>query len=523
MKSKNIKTALISVFDKSGIVEFSKKLIKKNIKLFSTEGTANILRKNKINVTNISDYINFPEIMDGRLKTLHYQIYAGVLYRKGIDDHIIKKYSIIPFDLVIANFYSFDEKESWKNEKMKEILKYIDIGGPAIVRAAAKNYEHISILVDNKDYLLFDKHLENNTLSINERMRLAMKAFEYTAMYEKKIFTFFKKKVTSLKKKEETFPSILNMQFFKKKNLSYGENKHQKGAFYTEKKVFSGSIGNVEKIQGKKLSLNNIYDADIALECVKEFIEPTCVIIKHGNPCGVASAENLHQAYKLAYESDSSSAFGGIIAFNKILDSVTALEILNKQFVEVIIFPDITSSALKIFKKKPNIRLLSVGYFTNKKNFLDFKSVTNGLLIQEKDQLSIDVKKWKIVTKRIPTEEEKKDAIFAWKIVKFIKSNGIVYVKNRVTLGIGAGQTSRLCSVKVANMKLLNQNKKKYNNIIMASDAFLPFSDSIKEANKLNIKTVIQPGGSIRDQEVKKEADKCHMTMIFTNFRHFKH
>ncbi|CAL4317976.1 bifunctional phosphoribosylaminoimidazolecarboxamide formyltransferase/IMP cyclohydrolase [Buchnera aphidicola] len=523
MKLKNIKTALISVFDKSGIVEFAKKLIQKNVKLFSTEGTANLLRKNKISVTNISRYINFPEIMDGRLKTLHYQIYAGILYRKGIDDSIINKYSIIPIDLVIANFYPFNEKKKIKNEKIQEVLKYIDIGGPTIVRAAAKNYERVSILVDYKDYSLFDEHLEKNTLSINERMRLAMKAFKYTAIYEVGISNFFEKKVNNLKIKKENFPEILNLQFSKKNNLSYGENQHQKGSFYVEKEISSGSIGNVKKIQGKELSFNNIYDADIALECVKEFTKPTCVIIKHGNPCAVASGKSLHQAYILAYESDPSSAFGGIIAFNKILDSSTAVEILNKQFVEVIIFPDITKKSLKIFQKKPNIRLLSVGNFINKKNSLDFRSVTNGLLIQEKDQLLIDMNKWKIPTKRVPNEKEKKDAIFAWKIVKFIKSNGIVYVKNQVTIGIGAGQTSRLCSVKIANMKLLNQNKKNYKNIIMASDAFLPFSDSVKEANKFNIKTIIQPGGSIRDEEVLKEANKYKIAMIFTNSRHFKH
>ncbi|WP_343153717.1 bifunctional phosphoribosylaminoimidazolecarboxamide formyltransferase/IMP cyclohydrolase [Buchnera aphidicola (Mindarus keteleerifoliae)] len=523
MELKNIKTALISVFEKSGIVEFARELVKNNIKLFSTEGTANLLKKNKIKVYNISNYINFPEIMEGRLKTLHYQIYAGVLYKKGIDDSILKRYSIIPFDLVVANFYPFSKKENVKDRDIENVLNYIDIGGPAIVRAAAKNFKYVSILVDSKDYSSFVKNLNDNKLSFNERMRLAMKAFKYTFSYEQKIFNFFNERVNNLNKTKKKFPKILNMQFFKKNDFLYGENKHQKGAFYTEKKILSGSIANIKKIQGKKLSLNNIYDADIAIECVKEFDQPTCVIVKHGTPCGVATNKNLRKAYILAYESDSISAFGGIIAFNKILDFETASEIIKKQFVEVVVFPDITLDAIKVFKNKPNVRLLSVGHFEDEKKSLDFKSVSNGLLIQEKDQILINSKNWKIVTQRNPTKKEKEDAIFAWKVVKFVKSNGIVYVNDSVTIAIGSGQPNRLSSIEIANKKLSNKNRKSYKNIVMASDAFLPFSDSIKEANKSNITTIIQPGGSIRDSKVIKEAEKYQMSIIFTNYRHFKH
>ncbi|ANZ22286.1 bifunctional phosphoribosylaminoimidazolecarboxamide formyltransferase/inosine monophosphate cyclohydrolase [Buchnera aphidicola (Diuraphis noxia)] len=526
MLSNNIiKNALISVSDKTNILEISKTLIKNKINLFSTGGTAQILKKNNIPVIKISDYTKFPEIMDGRVKTLHPKIMGGILRRKDKDQEIMDLYNIASIDIVIVNFYPFEKAQDNQNNKTDYVIDNIDIGGPTLVRASAKNYKNVIIIVDISDFPNIINSIKNNTMNIEKRFYLAKKAFEYTASYEKSISEYFIKQNTLKKTNlENLFPKEINFYFKKKQDLRYGENKHQKASFYIEKNILSsGTISSAKQIQGKMLSYNNISDANTALECVKEFDQPACVIVKHENPCGVAVSTTLQKSYLLAYDSDPISAFGGIVAFNVILDEKTAQNIINtKQFIEVIVVPEISISALKILKKKPNIRILITGKIQKNTIKIDFKRISDGLLLQEYDHQTIDLKKWDFVTQRIPTKQELEDCIFCWKVVKYVKSNAIVYGRNQTTISIGAGQMSRIYSAKLANIKIQDQNK----NIIgaaMASDAFFPFRDGIDSAASIGIHCVIQPGGSIRDKEIIQAANENNMTMIFTNKRHFKH
>ncbi|AHG61479.1 Purh [Buchnera aphidicola str. G002 (Myzus persicae)] len=519
-----IKNALISVSDKANIVEIAKTLIKNKIDLFSTGGTSKFLRKNKISVTEISDYTKFPEIMDGRVKTLHPKLMASILRRQDQDQEIMKLYDIIPIDMVIVNFYPFEKEQFVKENNIDDIINNIDIGGPTLIRAAAKNYKNVIVVVDLSDIPLIINSIHNNTMNIEKRFYLADKAFQYTFSYEKIISQFFTKKNTfKTDNQNNLFPKKINFSFIKKQDLRYGENQHQKASFYVESEILtSGTISSSNQIQGKCLSYNNISDADTALECVKEFTKPACVIVKHDNPCGVAVSNSLLESYLLAYQADPISAFGGIVAFNSVLDSKTAQEIIKKQFVEVIIIPEIKTSALKILKEKKNIRILVSGKIKKTKKGLDFKKITNGLLIQEHDYNNIDYKKWKFVTKRNPTKQELTDAIFCWKIARFVKSNAIVYGRNQVTIGIGAGQMSRIYSTKLANIKVKDQGF----NVIgatMASDAFFPFRDGIDSAASVGISCIVQPGGSIRDEEIIQTANDYNIAMIFTNQRHFKH
>ncbi|QCI20782.1 bifunctional phosphoribosylaminoimidazolecarboxamide formyltransferase/IMP cyclohydrolase [Buchnera aphidicola (Hyperomyzus lactucae)] len=519
-----IKNALISVSEKTNILAIAKILIKNKINLFSTGGTAQTLKKNNIPVIEIADYTKFPEIMNGRVKTLHPKIMGGILRRGDEDEDIMKLYNIHPIDIVIVNFYPFKNIQNTPKNNIDDIINNIDIGGPTLVRAAAKNYKHVIVIVDLRDVFSIINSINKNSMNIETRFNLASKAFQYTLSYEKIISKYFVEK-NSFKKTHinNLFPKKINFSFIKKQDLRYGENHHQKASFYIEKNLSqTGTVSNAHQIQGKTLSYNNIADADVALECVKEFSKPACVIVKHGNPCGVAISSNLLESYLLAYHADPVSAFGGIIAFNGILDEKIAEKIVTNHFVEVIIVPEINTFAIKILQKKENIRVLITGKLNKKQSGLDFKRTTNGLLVQEYDSCKIDYKSWNFVTKRSPTEQELQDSIFCWKVSKFVKSNAIVYGRNTVTIGIGAGQMSRIDSTKLANLKVKNQS----HNIIgatMASDAFFPFRDGVDSAASVGISCIIQPGGSIRDKEIIQAANEHNITMIFTNKRHFKH
>ena len=519
------KNALVSLSDKTDLLKIAKILTEKKINLFCTGGTADVLKKNKMPVLEISDYTNFPEIMDGRLKTLHPKIIGGILGRREKDQRIMKLHNLIPIDIVIVNFYPFEKIQNRKEFTIEEIIDNIDIGGPTLVRAAAKNYKDVIVIVDLSDFKSCIQLINTNTVSLETRFDLATKAFKYTALYEEIISKYFLKKNPYRKKYQKNiFPNEFQLNFIKKQDLRYGENQHQKSSFYIEKEILkSGTISSSNQIQGKNLSYNNICDADIALECVKEFSKPTCVIVKHGNPCGVSESNSLIKAYCSAYNADPISAFGGIIAFNCLLDLDTAQEIVKKQFVEVIIAPEIDEIALKILKRKKNIRLLVCGKIAKNKKGLDFKRITNGLLIQEYDCDEINVKNFDFVTNRLPTEKELEDAIFSWKVAKFVKSNAIVYSLNKTTIGIGAGQTSRIDATKLANLKVKDRNHNNTTGATMASDAFFPFRDGIDNAALIGISCIIQPGGSIRDKEVIESSNEHNISMIFTKKRHFKH
>jgi len=523
--NKVLKNALISLSDKIYLLEMAKILTKKRINLFATGGTAEILKKNNIPVIEISSYTKFPEIMDGRVKTLHPKIIAGILGRREKDKNTMKIHNLIPIDIVIVNFYPFEKIQQFKEKyRTEEIIDNIDIGGPKLVHAAAKNYKDVIVIVNSLDFKSIEKIINKQDISLEKRFDLASKAFQYTSHYEAKISEYFSKN-RNKEDKNNIFPNKIQINFIKKQDLRYGENQHQKASFYIEKKILkSGTISSSYQIQGKNLSYNNIYDADIALECAKEFSKPTCVIVKHGNPCGVAESDSLVKSYLSAYNSDPISAFGGIIAFNTILDVETAQEILKKeQFVEVIVAPQIDQKAIIKLKTKKNIRLLICGKIQKNDKGLDFKRITDGVLMQEYDCDKLNVKNLNFVTKRLPTEKELEDAIFSWTVAKFVKSNAIVYSFNKTTIGIGAGQTSRIDATNLANLKVKDR---KYHNITgasMASDAFFPFRDGIDSAAIVGIKCIIQPGGSIRDAEVIQSANEHNISMIFTNKRHFKH
>ncbi|QCI18604.1 bifunctional phosphoribosylaminoimidazolecarboxamide formyltransferase/IMP cyclohydrolase [Buchnera aphidicola] len=525
MLSNNIlKNALISLSDKTHLLEMSKILLEKKINLFSTGKTAKYLKNNNIPVTEISEYTKFPEIMDGRIKTIHPKIIGGILGRRNQDKKTMELYNILPIDIVIVNFYPFDKLNFEKEENIEEILKNIDIGGPTLVRSAAKNYKDVIVIVNFFDFKLVFNSLKNNYISIEKRLYLASQAFSYTSNYEKSIEQYFKNKhILNTKNQDVLFPNQINLTFTKKQNLRYGENQHQKSALYIQKEILiSGTISSSYQVNGKKLSYNNICDADIALECVKEFSQPACVIVKHGNPCGVSENTSLLQAYISAYKADPISAFGGIIAFNSMIDIETAKEIIKTQFIEVIIAPEINNISLEILKEKKNIRILITGKFKKSNEQTDFKKITNGLLLQEYNNDKIDIKKFDYITKRLPTKKELEDAIFCWKIVKYVKSNAILYGLNKTTISIGSGQTSRVDATQLANYKAKNRgfNTK---GATMASDAFFPFKDGVEKAACIGISCIIQPGGSIRDREVIECANKYNIAMIFTRQRHFKH
>ncbi|MFS1524157.1 bifunctional phosphoribosylaminoimidazolecarboxamide formyltransferase/IMP cyclohydrolase [Microbulbifer sp. 2304DJ12-6] len=517
-----IRRALISVSDKSGIIEFARQLCAMGVEILSTGGTHRQLEENGIPVMEVSNYTGFPEMMDGRVKTLHPLVHGGILGRRGTDDAVMDEHGIVPIDMVVVNLYPFTQTVSKPGASLEDAIENIDIGGPTMVRAAAKNHKDVAIVVNAGDYagIVDEMKANDGALSYASRFDLAMKAFEHTAAYDGAIANY----LGTLKGSEkQRFPHTYNSQFIKKLDLRYGENPHQKSAFYTETNPAEACVATATQLQGKALSYNNIADTDAALECVKAFDEPACVIVKHANPCGVAVAKALHKAYDLAFATDSESAFGGIIAFNRTLDGATARAIVERQFVEVIIAPSVSAEARQAVAEKKNLRLLVCGQWSAKPvPELDYKRVNGGLLIQERDDAIVTTANLKVVSRRQPSEKEIRDLLFTWKVAKFVKSNAIVYAKDGRTIGVGAGQMSRINSARIAAIKA-EQAGLSVQGSVMASDAFFPFRDGIDNAAAAGIQAVIQPGGSLRDEEVIAAADEHDMAMVFTGLRHFRH
>ena len=518
-----IKQALISVSDKTGIVEFAQALSQCSVTILSTGGTAKELKNAGIDVIEVSDYTGFPEMLDGRVKTLHPKIHAGILAQRDLPAHmeIMERMSFSAIELVVVNLYPFSETIAKVSSSLEEAIENIDIGGPTMVRAAAKNYKNVTVVTDPEDYNSVLNEIRSNDCIVSQeyRFHLACKAFSHTAAYDSVISNY----LTGISSdgQHKNFPASLNLNFTMAQDLRYGENPHQEAAFYRDhSSAAPGSLANYTQLQGKELSYNNIADADAAWECVKTFDSPACVIIKHANPCGVAVSDNPLMAYKTALATDPTSAFGGIIAFNRELDGVTA-EAVIKQFVEVIIIPSITNEARDILAQKKNVRVLIL-HLTGGHNTLDFKRVGGGLLVQAPDNLNIDTSHLKVVTKVQPTQQEMKDLLFAWRVAKFVKSNAIVFCLKGQTLGIGAGQMSRVDSARIASIKAQN-SELTLDGSVVASDAFFPFRDGLDVVVRAGAKAIIQPGGSMRDEEVIAAADEHGVTMVFTNTRHFRH
>ncbi len=516
-----IERALISVSDKSGILEFARALAAQGVEIISTGGTAKQLAENGIKVIEISDYTGFPEMLDGRVKTLHPKVHGGILGRRDLPEHVatMQQHGIGNIDLVCVNLYPFVQTVSKPGCTLEDAIENIDIGGPAMVRSSAKNHAFVTIVTDPADYAKVVEEMQANGGAVTDKTRfsLAIKAFEHTAAYDGAIANHFGKLV-----EESEFPRTINLQFQKAQGMRYGENPHQNAAFYVEAGAKEASIATARQLQGKELSYNNIGDADAALECVKQFdAGPACVIVKHANPCGVAYGKNLLEAYDRAYQTDPESAFGGIIAFNGELDAETMKTIVERQFVEVIIAPKVSAAAVEIAAAKKNVRVLECGQWPAEPGKrLDFKRVNGGLLVQEADlALTNEIK---VVTKRAPTEAEMRDLLFAWRVAKYVKSNAIVYAKDSMTIGVGAGQMSRVNSARIAAIKAEHAGLVVPGSV-MASDAFFPFRDGIDNAAQVGIKAVIQPGGSMRDEEVIAAADEHGMAMVFTGMRHFRH
>ncbi|KAF6626041.1 MULTISPECIES: bifunctional phosphoribosylaminoimidazolecarboxamide formyltransferase/IMP cyclohydrolase [Pantoea] len=527
-QTRPVRRALLSVSDKAGILEFAQALSSRGVELLSTGGTARLLADAGLAVTEVSDYTGFPEMMDGRVKTLHPKVHGGILGRRGQDDAIMAQHDISPIDMVVVNLYPFAQTVAREGCSLEDAVENIDIGGPTMVRSAAKNHKDVAIVVSSGDYdaIIAEMDAHENGLKLETRFDLAIKAFEHTAAYDSMIANYFGSLVPAYhgdrNQPAGRFPRTLNLNFIKKQDMRYGENSHQDAAFYIEENITEASVATARQVQGKALSYNNIADTDAALECVKEFSEPACVIVKHANPCGVATGDSLLAAYERAYQTDPTSAFGGIIAFNRELDEATAQAIISRQFVEVIIAPAVSEAALKITAAKQNVRVLICGQWQNRTAALDFKRVNGGLLVQDRDLGMVDASQLRVVSKRQPTEQELRDALFCWKVAKFVKSNAIVYARDNMTIGIGAGQMSRVYSAKIAGIKAADEGLE-VKGSAMASDAFFPFRDGIDAAAASGVSCVIQPGGSIRDEEVIAAADEHGIAMIFTDMRHFRH
>lgn len=533
MHKTKITRALISVSDKTGIIEFAKALADMDIEILSTGGTASLLRKEGLIVKDVSEHTGHPEIMDGRVKTLHPKIHGGILGRRDIDSNVMQKHEIQAIDLVVVNLYPFAETVANPDCSFEDAIENIDIGGPAMVRASAKNFKDVTIIVDPTDYEVVLEQLYGESFAVDYKTRysLAVKAFEHTARYDGMVANYFGTLIENpahacedhCHDKHSAFARTLNIQMIKKQDLRYGENSHQDAAFYIEHNVQEASVSTAKQIQGKELSFNNIADTDAALECVKEFDIPACVIVKHANPCGVAVGQGILEAYSKAYKTDPTSAFGGIIAFNRELDHATAAAIIANQFVEVIIAPSIHREALNVIAQKPNIRLLECGDWQGQlTQEYDYKRVNGGLLVQERDFGMVGVEDLEVVTDTTPTSSQLEDLLFTWKVAKYVKSNAIVYCKDGATVGVGAGQMSRVYSAKIAGIKAKDEGFD-VEGCVMASDAFFPFRDGIDAAAAAGIKAVIQPGGSMRDNEVIEAANEHGIAMVFTGMRHFKH
>tara|TARA_B110000914_G_scaffold57322_1_gene49755 strand:- start:1242 stop:2816 length:1575 start_codon:yes stop_codon:yes gene_type:complete len=520
---RKVSRALISVSDKTGIVEFAQALTNQGVELLSTGGTFRLLSENNIPVTEVSDYTGFPEMMDGRVKTLHPKVHGGILGRRGKDDGVMAEHGIKPIDMVVVNLYPFAATVADPNCDLPTAIENIDIGGPTMVRSAAKNHKDVAIVVNAGDYktVLDEMQANDAQLDYSTRYQLMVKAFEHTAGYDGMIANHFGARNTDNVKRD--FSDTFNVQYFKTQEMRYGENPHQKAAFYTEANPTEASVATAVQLQGKELSFNNIADTDAALECVKQFDQPACVIVKHANPCGVSVAVDISTAYDLAFATDPESAFGGIIAFNRELDAVTAAKICEKQFVEVIIAPSVAADAVAVIAAKKNLRLLECGTWGDERpQDFDYKRVNGGLLIQDRDNGMITEQDLKVVTARVPTELEMGDMMFAWKVAKMVKSNAIIYAKNNQTVGVGAGQMSRINSARIAGIKAEHAGLEVVG-AVMASDAFFPFRDGIDNAGAAGISCIIQPGGSMRDEEVIAAANEHGMAMVFTGMRHFRH
>ncbi len=516
-----VNRALISVSDKSGIVEFARELATLGIDILSTGGTASLLAANGIAVTEVADYTGFPEMMSGRVKTLHPKIHGGILGRRGVDDAVMQKHGIAPIDMVVVNLYPFADTVARVDCTLEDAIENIDIGGPGMLRAAAKNHRDVTVVTSPADYHTVLTGLKQpQGLPLTLRFTLAVKAFEHTAHYDGMIANHLG--AISDEGQHEHFPRTLSMQFDKLQDMRYGENPHQHAAFYREKNVGEACVSSARQIQGKALSYNNVADTDAALECVKQFEQMACVIVKHANPCGVAVAGTLADAYQRAFQTDPTSAFGGIIAFNRPLDADTAAAIVTQQFVEVIIAPGISPQAQTVLADKDNIRVLDCGQWQPPQPALDFKRINGGLLIQDRDIGTIEADKLRVVSERQPEAAELSDLLFAWRVAKFVKSNAIVYCRDLQTIGVGAGQMSRVYSARIAAIKAADENLT-VEGSVMASDAFFPFRDGIDSAAEVGIKAVIQPGGSMRDNEVIAAANEHNMAMVFTGMRHFRH
>lgn len=524
-----VRRALVSVSDKTGIVEFARKLASHGVEILSTGGTFKLLTENGVNAIEVSNHTGFPEMMDGRVKTLHPKIHGGILGRRGTDDAVMTEHDIAPIDMVVVNLYPFANTVANPDCTMEDAVENIDIGGPTMVRSAAKNHKDVTIVVNAKDYDRISAELDanNGSTTFETRFDLAIAAFEHTSRYDGMIANYFGKMVPDYSDNADEvegskFPRTYNMQFTKKLEMRYGENSHQDAAFYVENDIEEASVATAIQLQGKALSYNNIADTDAALECVKEFTRPACVIVKHANPCGVAVNDSILEAYDRAHKTDPTSAFGGIIAFNRELDADTAEAIISRQFVEVIIAPKISAEAAQIVSAKQNVRLLETGEWGTKTTQPDIKRVNGGLLVQDRDQGMVAQDELKVVSKVQPTEAQLKDLMFCWKVAKFVKSNAIVYANEEMTVGVGAGQMSRVYSAKIAGIKAADENLV-VEGSVMASDAFFPFRDGIDAAAAAGIKAIIQPGGSMRDDEVIAAADEHGIAMVFTGMRHFRH
>jgi len=535
----NVRRALVSVSDKRGLVPFVQGLAELGVEVVSTGGTCRQLREAGLDVIEVSEKTGFPEIMDGRVKTLHPVIHGGLLGRRGTDEAVMEEHGIEPIDLLVVNLYPFEQTIAREDATIDDAIENIDIGGPAMIRAASKNHDGVAVCVSPDDYESVLEKLKGDGLAIEDRRRLAAKAYAHTASYDTAITKYL-----SLSLGDD----VLGERFLYSGNISerlrYGENPHQQAAFYVDQQAAPGSLAAARQLQGKALSYNNIADSDAALDCVKQFTNPACVIVKHANPCGVAVAGDIAEAYDKAFKTDPTSAFGGIIAFNRPLDADTAKAIIDRQFVEVIIAPEIAADAAEVCSAKKNVRVLEVGDWTaggaSAPNFgpkgpptggsptggsptgFDFKKVSGGLLVQTSDLGIISADDLKVVTEKAPTPEQIQDMLFAWTVVKYVKSNAIIFCKDNMTIGVGAGQMSRVYSTKIAAIKAADEGLE-VSGSVMASDAFFPFRDGIDAAAETGISAIIQPGGSMRDEEVIGAANEHGLAMVFTGMRHFRH
>jgi phosphoribosylaminoimidazolecarboxamide formyltransferase/IMP cyclohydrolase len=516
-----IRRALLSVSDKTGIIELARALVAQKVELLSTGGTARSLSEAGIPVREVADLTGFPEIMDGRVKTLHPKIHGGLLGRRGTDDAVMAREQIQPIDLLVVNLYPFAATIARPGVSREEAIENIDVGGPAMLRGAAKNHADVTVVVDPADYaeLLAALQQGNGATGFALRARLAAKAFAHTASYDWLVADYLAREYGA---ESDTFPAQLRFGLSRIATLRYGENPHQRAAFYRTAGS-SGGIASARIAQGKELSFNNIADADTALECVRQFEREACVIVKHANPCGVAVAATLRDAYELAYRTDSTSAFGGIIAFNRPLDAGTAKLILDRQFVEVLVVPSLREGAAEVLATKPNIRVLLTGTLQQvTAPELELRSVSGGVLVQDRDAGHVDLDALAVATRREPTAQERRDLAFAWRVCKFVKSNAIVFARDEATVGVGAGQMSRVYSSRIGAIKAEDAGLA-VRGAVMASDAFFPFRDGVEIAAQQGVTAVIQPGGSMRDAEVIAAADEAGLAMLFTGMRHFRH